>query len=74
MKRPSTALKFLTTKKLKYALLFNEESVTILHFLKVEVLLPIDNFSNIVKMIPNCVEGIKVLDDNICRTAYKTSS
>ena len=43
MKRPSTALRFITAKKLKYAIFLNEiwERDIILHFFKVEVLLPI---------------------------------
>ena len=43
MTRPSIALRFLTPKKLKYTILFNEdgERDIILRFLKVEVLLQI---------------------------------
>ena len=74
MKRPSTALRFLTAKKLKYAILFNEiwERDILLHFWRLKCYCPIIKIKIIIKLRKYCqngtqngVEGIKVLDDNI---------
>ena len=75
MKRPSTALKFLKPKKLKYAILLNEDGkVTNSGYLKCNCrFIKIKLIIKLRKYCQNCtlcgVECIKVLDDNFCRTA-----
>ena len=63
MKKPSTAMRFLTPKKLRYAIFFNNdrESDSILHFLKIKALLPNYNIKIILILCKYCQNGTKTV-------------